>query len=56
MSSNIKLSGLDIIILYKNQKKNLNKAKKKDIGVLLLSKSGNIKKEGLKIKELAKGD
>jgi hypothetical protein len=28
----------------------------KNTGVLLLSKLGNIKKKGLKIKELAKGD
>ena len=35
---------------------NLGKAEKKGTKVLLLNKLGNIKKEELKIKELAKGD
>ena len=52
----MKLNRQDIIILYRNQKKNLNKARKKGTGVLLLSKLSNIKKEGLKIKKLAKNN
>ena len=44
---------------YNNTNKNQKKPKKssgKGTGVLLLSKLGNIKKEKLKIKELAKGN
>ena len=56
MSNNTKLSGLDIIILYGNQRKIQVKLKKIYIKVLLLNKLGNIKKKGLKIKELAKSN
>ena len=56
MLSNIKSSRLAIMILYRNQRRIQVKLKKKVIKVLLLSKLGNIKKEKLKIKKLAKGN
>ena len=43
MSNNIKLSRLNIIILYKKQRK-IQAKLKKNTEVLLLSKLGNIKK------------
>ena len=45
MLNGTKLSGLDTTILYKNQSR-IQAKLKKNTGVLLLSKLGNIEKKG----------
>ena len=52
MLNSMKLSGLNITILYRNQRKIQAKVKK-STEVLLLSKLGNIKKKRVKNKKIS---